>query len=141
MARPAEHVLARARLHHPAGVEDRDAVGDRGHDAEVVGDQDHREIVLAAQAVEQPQDPRLDGDVERRRRLVGDQQLRPAGESDRDRDPLPHPARELVRVGTEGLTAVRDAHLLEQLERPLLGGAAVEPEVQPDVLGQLLARP
>ena len=137
VARAAEDVLARARLDHAAGVEDRDAVGDRRHDAEVVRDQDHREVVLAAEAVEQPEDPGLHGDVERRRRLVGDQQLRPAGEGDRDRDPLAHPARELVRVGAQGLAAVRDAHLLEQLERAALGGAAVEAEVEPHVLGQL----
>ena len=104
-----------------------------------MGDQDHCEVVLAAEAVEQPEDPGLHGDVERRRRLVGDQQLRTAGEGDRDRDPLAHPAGELVRVGAEGLGPVRDAHLLEQLERTALGGAAVEAEVVPDVLGQLPA--
>ena len=65
--------------------------------AEVVRDQDDREVVLAPQPVEQPQDAGLHRHVERRRRLVGDQQPRPAGERDRDRDALAHPARELVR--------------------------------------------
>ena len=82
----------RPRLDDAARVEDRDVVGDRREDAEVVRDQDHREPVLPPQAVEQAQDPRLDGHVERRGRFVGDQQLRPAGERDRDRDPLPHAA-------------------------------------------------
>ena len=76
MARAAQDSLARARLDDPPGVEDRDAVGDRRHHAEVVRDQDDREVVLAPEAVEQTQDPRLHGHVERGRRLVGDQQLR-----------------------------------------------------------------
>ncbi len=47
---------------------------------------------------EQLQDLRLDGDVERRRRLVGDEQAGPAGQRHGDHHPLPHPARELVRI-------------------------------------------
>ncbi len=129
----------RARLDDPACVEDRDAIGNRRHDPEVVGDQDDRQVVLAAQAVEEPQDPGLDGDIEGRRRLVGDQQLGPAGEGDRDRDPLPHPARELVGIGTQGRLAVGDAHLLEQLERALVGGVTVDAEVALHMLGELAA--
>ena len=72
-----------------------------------------------AQVLEQVEDLRLDGHVERRRRLVGDQQLRVAGERDRDHHALAHPAREAVRVVVEPLGRVRDPHLLEQLDRPL----------------------
>ena len=41
---------------------------------------------------------RLDRDVERRRRLVGNQQRRVAGKRHGDHDALPHAARELVRI-------------------------------------------
>ena len=58
-----------------AGVHDRDAVGDLVDDSEVVGDQDHAHPELVAQAGEQVEDLGLDRDVERGRRLVGDQQL------------------------------------------------------------------
>ena len=54
-------------------VHDEDAVGDVGDDAEVVGDQDHRQAPLAVELLEQAQDLRLDRDVERGGRLVGDQ--------------------------------------------------------------------
>ena len=47
----------------------------------------------------QVEDLRLDRDVERGRRLVGDQQRGAAGERHRDDRALPHPAGELVRVG------------------------------------------
>ena len=45
--------------------------------------------LLARQQIE---NLRLDGHVERGGRLVGDQQLRLAGQRDRDRNPLPHAA-------------------------------------------------
>jgi hypothetical protein len=57
-----------------------------------VRDQHDRKPLLAPEAIEQPDDPRLHRDVERRRRLVSDDQPRTARERDRDRDPLPHPA-------------------------------------------------
>ena len=83
----------------PPGVEDRHAVGDRRHHAEVVRDQDDREVVLAAQAVEQPQDARLHGHVERGRRLVGDQQLR-AGRRARSRSRSAGACRRRTGAGT-----------------------------------------
>ena len=42
--------------------------------AQVVRDEDHRHAELVLQLAEQVEDLRLDGDVQRRRRLVGDQQ-------------------------------------------------------------------
>ena len=59
-----------------SGPHDGDVVGGLGDHAHVVGDDDHRHSVLPAQALEQVEDLRLDGHVERRGRLVGDQELR-----------------------------------------------------------------
>ena len=44
--------------------------------AEVVGDEQHRRAVAVLEVVDQPEDLALHGDVERRRRLVGDDQPR-----------------------------------------------------------------
>ena len=63
--------------------------------------------------------PGLDRDVERRRRLVGDEQVGLAGQRDRDLDPLPHPAAELMRVGLERRLGSGDPDLFEQFERAL----------------------
>src|SRR5436189_2410716 len=79
----------------------------------------------------------LHGDVERRRRLVRDQELRPARERDRDRDPLPHPAGELMRKRMHCGLGIGKSHRLEQLGRTTPGVAPVETEMAPDVLGQL----
>ena len=53
---------------------------------------------VVLQVAQQPQDLGLHHHVERRRRLVGDEQLRVARERERDQDALALAARELVRV-------------------------------------------
>ena len=98
-----------ALLDLAAGVHHHHAVGDVGDDAEVVGDQDDRGPEPARELAQQVEDPRLDRHVERRRRLVGDQHLRVAGERHRDHHALPHPARELVRVLVDAPLRGRDA--------------------------------
>ena len=50
------------------------------------------------QLAQQVEDLRLDRDVERRRRLVGDEQRRLAGERHRDQHALPHAAGQLMRI-------------------------------------------
>ena len=59
-------------------------------------------------ATEQVEDLRLHGDVERRDRLVADDQLRVERERAGDPDPLTLPARELVRVAARVLAAEPD---------------------------------
>ena len=60
--------------------------------------QQNRQAEAFLEAFEELQDLGLDGHVERRRRLVGDQQRRFQREAHRDHRPLAHAARELVRV-------------------------------------------
>ena len=55
-----------------AGVEHRDPFRRLRHDAHVVGDQDQRHAGLLLQVEQEVEDLRLDGHVERRGRLVGD---------------------------------------------------------------------
>ena len=59
--------------------------------------------------VDQLEDLRLDGHVERGRRLVGDQHVRVVDERHRDHRALAHAARELVRVVACADVGVRDA--------------------------------
>ena len=55
-----------------AGIDDADVVAELGDDAEVVGDEQHRDAELGDQLAQQQQDLLLRRDVERRGRLVGD---------------------------------------------------------------------
>ena len=90
--------LGLGQLDDAAEVHDRDAVGDLADDREVVRDEDVGQVELALQALEQVEDLRLDRDVERRDRLVADDQLGPQRERAGDADALALSARELVRV-------------------------------------------
>ena len=88
---------------------------------------------------EQVEDLRLDRHVERGRRLVGDQQLRVAGERHRDHHALAHAARELVRVVVDAPLRRRDADQREHLDRALDRRLAAQALVQAQRLGDLLA--
>ena len=65
---------------------------------------------------EQPEDLLLHGDVERRRRFVGDEQLRVGGDRCRDHHSLLLTARELMRVATHQRRRVGQLDLLEQFD-------------------------
>ena len=71
-------------------------VRDVPDDVQVVGDEDVDQPELLLEVLEQVEDLRLDGDVQRRDRLVADDQLQADGERARDPDALALAARELV---------------------------------------------
>ena len=75
----ANSSLDRRLLDHLAGIHHDHALRGLGDDAHRVGDQHDRHAEARLHLAEQVEDLRLDGDVERGRRLVGDQQLRVAG--------------------------------------------------------------
>ena len=74
--------------------------------------------VSALRRLEHLDDLRLDRHVERRRRLVGDQDARVVGDRHRDHRALAHAAGELVRVLIDAPLGEGHADQLEQLDRP-----------------------
>ena len=66
---------------------------------------------------QQIEDLRLHRHVERRRRLVGDDERRPAGERDRHHDALPHAAGQLMRIVVDALLRIDDLDRAQQLDR------------------------
>ncbi len=137
--RTGEELAGGPLLNDPPGVHHRDLVAHLGNHPEVVGDEEHRRAGGALQRAHQLQDLSLDRNVERGRRLVGDQQLRRACQRHRDHRPLPETARELVRIGVGPLLRVRHADGVQQLDRSLAGGPLGEPLVQQQRLGDLVA--
>ena len=85
-----------------------------------MGDEQHRRALLAAQVVDQLQDLRLRRHVEGGRRLVGDEELRLERQRHGDHHPLALAAGELVRIGAGDQLGIRQADLVEELERALL---------------------
>ena len=104
-----------------------------------MGDQHHRHAEAVLHVLQQVEDLRLDGDVERGGRLVGDDELRLAGQRHRDHDALAHAAGELVRVIVHAACGIGDLHQLEHLDgagqRVLVAKALVAAQA----LGDLLA--
>ena len=88
----------RTLFHNAAGVHYGNAIRNLRDDAEIVRDEKHRELQLAAQFCEQLEDLRLHGDVERGGRLVRDQDARICGERHGNHHALAKAARKLVRV-------------------------------------------
>ena len=91
---------------------------------QVVGDEQEGDPVLALQPGDQVQHLRAHRNVQRRDRLVGDDQLRVQRQGARDADALPLPAGKLVRVAVEHVAAHAD-HLQQLLDLAVaLGGRA-----------------
>jgi hypothetical protein len=126
-------------LDDAARVHDDDPLGELGDDAHVVRDQHDRRRMVALEAPHQLEDLGLDRDVERRRRLVRDQERRVTGEGHRDHHPLPHPARELVRIRVRPPPRIGNADLPEQLDGALLRGSSPDRLVRPELLRDLPA--
>ena len=114
--RGGEDFARLAPLDDLAAIHDADPVGHLPHDAEIVGDEQHRHVELGLELEQEVEDLRLDRDVERGRRLVGDEEIGFVGERHGDHDALPLPARELMRIGLEPSLGVVDADFLEQIE-------------------------
>ena len=110
-------VLQRAPLHEPPVVDHDDLVGHVRHHAEIVGDEEHRHVQLGLQVADELEDLRLDGHVQRRGRLVRDQQRRAAYQRHRDHRALAQPSRELEGVGVESLAGVGEPDHAEHLRR------------------------
>ena len=139
VARRAEQIADRRLLHLAARIHHHHALGDFGDDAEIVGDQDDGGADAVLEVAHQVQDLRLDGHVERRGRLVGDQELRIAGERHGDHHALAHAAGELVRIFAHAALRLGDADQGEHLDRALLGRVPVEPLMQLQRLADLPA--
>jgi hypothetical protein len=99
MAHVVEDLVHRAFLDHLPRVHDVHPVAGCQYQAQVVGDVDHRGIELLGDLGDQLDDARLDRHVERRGRLVEQQQRRIGQQRHRDHDALLLAARDLVRVG------------------------------------------
>ena len=78
-------------------VHHRDPLGQELHRGQVVGDEQAGEAELGLQPADQVEHRGLHRDVQRRGRLVGDQQRRSGRQRPGQADPLPLPAGQLVR--------------------------------------------
>ena len=105
-------------LHDPSGVHDENPVAKGRHQPQVVRHEDEAHPAPGDQFVQDGEHLQLDRDVERRRRLVGDQQVGIRNEHHRDHRPLAHAARHFVRIELVHASGIVDVHRFEGRQRP-----------------------
>jgi hypothetical protein len=138
MPRIVEDRLRFPLLHDKPVLHHADPVGDPPHDPEVMGDEQKAHAEVALQLRQELEDLRLDRDVERGGRFVGDQKLGVVGQRHGDHHALPLPAGQLVGIGAQPLLRVADAHTGHQLDDPLPRRLPAQALVQRKALGDLL---
>ena len=100
-------------------------------------DQQQCQPQFLLQLLQQPQDLRLHRHIERRCRLVGDQQLRIAHQRHGDHHPLAQAAGELMGILPEAHPRSGNAHARQQLGRPVHGLPPCRPTMAFEHLGHL----
>src|SRR5450756_2868918 len=90
MTRRLEDLFGRRVLDNLAGIRDGDGLCHFSDDGKVVGNDENGHTQLLLKSTHQVQNLRLDGDIERRRGFIRDQELRVRGTSHSYHDPLTH---------------------------------------------------
>ena len=124
-------------LDDPALGHDTHAVRHLADHAEVVGDQQQRHSQPVAQILQQLEDLRLHGDVQRRGRLVGDQEIGLARQGHGDHHPLPLPAGELMRIRAQPLVRIGQGDQVQQFKSSFPGVALAQGPVDIEDLADL----
>jgi hypothetical protein len=118
MFRIVEDAIDRPSFDDPPKVHHDDIIRHLGDDAEVVGDEHDRHVILGLKSTQQIEYLCLCCYVKRGRRLVGDQQFRTARQRHRDHRPLTQSTAELVGVLVNALLWSGDAHVTQQIDDP-----------------------
>ena len=137
LLRAGKDVVRRPLFHHLPVAHHNDTVCHLGHHPHVMRDQDNRRPQVALQIAEQVQHLALNGHIKCRRRLIRNEHLRTQGNRHRDHHPLPHPARQFVRILPHPLIRLRQPHRLQRRQRLSAGLGPVHQCMGPDRLGQL----
>ena len=135
---PVKLVLVR-HLHDLAQVHHGHTVADVPHHRKIVSDEQVGDPVLRLKVFQQVDHLGLDRDVQRRHRLVADDEAGPCSKGPGNSDPLPLAPAELVRVAIPHRAV--QTHRLEQIAHPppVILPVAVQP-VRPDRLAHDVAR-
>ena len=108
MQRGGEQIVRRRDFRDLPEMQNHHAIADMPHHREVVRDEQIRQAKAFPQVDHQVHDLRLDVDVQRGDRLVGDDEVGLHRQSARDGNPLPLPAGEFVRIAADRRRAETD---------------------------------
>ncbi len=117
MQRLLEEVLCPSHLDETARIHHRNALAGLRHHSHVVRDEDDRQAKLPAQFGQELEDLVLHRHVERRRRLIRQDNLWRAGKRRRNHNTLAHAAAEGMRIIVHAPLGRRDPDEAHQLDR------------------------
>src|SRR5664280_488191 len=120
VTRRLEDLFGRRVLDNLASIRDGDGLCHFSDDGEVVGNDENGHTQFLLQSAHQVQNLRLDGDIERRRGFIRDQELRIRGQCHGYHDPLTHTAAHLMGVLAIATLRFWDADQVKHLDRSLL---------------------
>ncbi|MGB7255691.1 MAG: hypothetical protein WBC94_19050 [Xanthobacteraceae bacterium] len=98
-------------------IHDNHVVANLYRQPQVVGDENDGGAVLALHVRDQPDDRRVHGDIERRRRLIGNDQAWIAGKRHRNEHALAHAAGQLMRISPKQFARLRQLRGVQHGER------------------------
>ena len=116
MPRVVIDLFGGADFHNFSRIHHGDTVRRARHHAQIVRDENCRGVKLLLKPAQKVQNLRLNGHVQRRRRLVGKQNLCPRGKRDGKHRTLAHAAGEVVRIELHARVWAVDADQLHQLQ-------------------------
>jgi hypothetical protein len=128
-----------SRFYNSARIHDGDTVCKLGDDPHIMSDKEHSHIKLVTKLAQEPQNLKLNRHVERRRRLVGNEHLRPAGKRNGNHHTLPHPAGKLVWEGRKLQRRIGDTNEFKELPRTEQRSFHGKVFADPDSLRNLVA--
>ena len=135
----AEDIVQGSAFHHLAVVEHDDLIGHIGDDAEIMGDHQQRHAQFGLEILDQLQDLGLDGDVERRGRLVGNQQAGPADQRHGDHRALAQAPGQLKGIGARRALGIGKAHQPQHFHHQLAGRGTTNIAMQLEGFADLVA--
>jgi hypothetical protein len=116
-----------------------DAIGQLCYDAQVVRDEQQRQLERALHLTKQVENLSLGRHVKSRCWLVRDEKRRPAGNGDCDQGALAHSPGELMWIVVDARLGIRYADPVDQLDGELAGLSPRRPSVDRKGLPDLLA--
>ena len=111
-----KEVVNAGTLDDASGIHHGNPVSQTSYHTEVVGDHNDARMGFTLGYAQQIENLGLDGHVEGRRRLVGDDEVRVVRDGHGDDDSLPHATGKLVRKSFGTHLGIRNPHQVEQLD-------------------------
>ena len=139
MLRVGKNIRRQSLFHHLTAPHDANAAGNPAHNVQIMGDEHHRHAKPRLQPRHQIQNFRLNGHIQRGRRLIRDQDIGVIRQGHRDHHALTLTAGKFMRIASHAIFRLGDFHQSQHLQRPRACGPMTQALMPPYRFNQLAA--